>query len=190
LITATAIRDWEFIDSSTVKLKHTPRVMEKLLSQYPEIPWDKDTGTAPHRFCLLREADNQSQDLIASIHSILPRSWRWSKAERELRPEAYKLNLQGVPGLEPRHASYTATILAGIIVSLASSIWILVPTIIMSFQTERTRSLVTVAVAVTLFGFFLVVGVRTKSSETFLATATYAAILVVFLASSGSTNNQ
>jgi hypothetical protein len=59
----------------------------------------------------------------------------------------------------------------------------------MSFQTERTRSLVTVAVAVTLFGFFLVVGVRTKSSETFLATATYAAILVVFLASSGSTNN-
>jgi hypothetical protein len=163
--------------------------MEKLLSQYPEIPWDKDTGTAPHRFCLLREADGQPQDLIASIRSILPRSRRWSKAERELRPEAYKLNLQGVPGLEPRHPSLTATILAGIIVSLASSIWILVPTIIMSFQTERTRSLVTVAVSVTLFGFFLVVGVRTKTSETFLATATYAAILVVFLASSGSTNN-
>jgi uncharacterized membrane protein YcfT len=94
-----------------------------------------------------------------------------------------------VPCVGPRHPSLTATIIAGIIVSLASSVWILVPTIIMSFQVERTKSLVTVAVAVTLFGFFLVVGVRTKSSETFLATATYAAILVVFVGASGSTYN-
>ncbi len=43
------------------------------------------------------------------------------------------------------------------------------------------------AVAVTLFGFFLVVGVRTKTSETFLANATYAAILIVFVGSSSQT---
>jgi hypothetical protein len=92
-------------------------------------------------------------------------------------------------GVGPRHPSLIATILAGIIVSLASSVWILVATIIMSFQVDRMKSLVTVAVAVTLFGFFLVVGVRTKSPETFLTTTTRAAILVVFVSTSSSTYN-
>jgi hypothetical protein len=161
--------------------------MKNLLCQYPELPWNN--GTAPLQLALHREPERKPQDLISSIRSVIPRSWTWSRAERELRPEAYKLDMQGMPGLETRYPSVTATVLAGVIISLASSIWILVPTIIMSFQAERTKSLVTVAVAVTLFGFFLVVGVCTKTSETFLATATYAAILVVFLASSGCTNN-
>jgi hypothetical protein len=185
--TATAIRDWDFIKNATIKINHNPRYMENLLSQYPELQWDK--GTAPHRLALLREDEGNPQDLITSIRSVLPRSWCWSKAEKGLRPETYKLDLQGVQGVGPRHPSLTSTIFAGIIISLASSVWILVPTIIMSFQVDRTKSLVTVAVAVTLFGFFLVVGVRTKSSETFLATATYAAILVVFVGTSSSTYN-
>jgi hypothetical protein len=175
------------MSNSLVRINYNPAYMETLLSQYPELPWNK--ATAPHRLALLRHIDVTSQDLVSYIRSILPRSWCWSKAERELRPEVYKLDLQGVPGLGPRCPSLTITILAGTIVSLASSVWILVLTIIMSFQGDRTRSLVTVAIAVTLFGFFLVVGVRTKSSETFLATATYAAVLVVFVGSSSSTYN-
>ncbi len=161
--------------------------MERTLSQYPELPWDK--ATAPHRLALLRETEPMPQNLITLLGAVLPRSWRWSKTERELRPETYQLDLQSVPRVGPRHRSLTMTILAGIIVSVASSIWILVPTIIMSFQGDRTKSLITVAVAVTLFGFFLVAGVRTKTSETFLATATYAAVLVVFVGSSSSAYN-
>lgn len=185
--TAITIRDWDYIKSATVKINHNPRHMERTLSQYPELPWD--SATAPHRFALLREAEETPQDLTTIIGAVLPRSWSWSKAEQQLRPEAYKLDLQGVSGVRPRYPSLIMTILAGTIVSLASSVCILVPTIIMSFQGDRTKSLVTVAVAVTLFGFFLVVGVRTKISETFLATATYAAILVVFVGSSSSTYN-
>lgn len=182
---ATAIRDWDFISRSTTKLHHNPRYMENLQSQYPELSWDK--ANAPPRLALLSPAEDKSQNLITSIRSVLPRSWCWSKTERELRPQAYKLDLQGVSGLGPRNPSLTATILSGIILSLATSTLILVPMIIMSFQVGRTKSLVTVAVAVTLFGFVLVVGVRTRSSETFLATATYAAILVVFVSTSNST---
>lgn len=161
--------------------------MDKVCSQYPEIPWEK--GTALHRLALLRGVEERPQNIYEILCSIIPRAWCWSKKERELRHEAYKLDLQGRPGLRPKYPSVTATILAGIIVSLTSSMWILIPTIIMSFQASRTKCLITVGIAVTLFGFFLVVGVRTKSSETFLATATYAAILVVFIGSSSSTNN-
>jgi len=186
-ILATALRDWDFIVNSTVKLTPNPSYMENLLAQYPELPWDN--GIAPLQLALHPEPDRKPRDLISSIRLVLPRSWCWSKAEREMRPEVYKLDLQGIPGFEPRYPSLTATILAGIIVSLTSSIWILVPTIIVSFQEGRTKSLVTAAIAVTLFGFFLVVGVRTKTSETFLASATYAAILIVFVGSSNATTD-
>lgn len=129
---------------------------------------------------------DKPQDLTNFTRAALPCSWCWSKAEQKLRPAAYKLHLQGVRGLNPRQLSLPVTILAGIIISLTSSALILVPMIIMSFETDRTKSLVTVSIAVTLFGLCLAVVVRTKSSETFLATATYAAILVMFVGTSGS----
>ena len=181
--TATAIRDLEFMNQSTLKI-NCPGYIENLLSLYPEIPWDK--STPPHRLALLRKAVDSPQDLISFTRKMLPRSWCWSKAEQKLRPTMYELHLQGVPGAGPRQLSLPVTFLAGTIISLASSALILVPMIIMSFDTERTKSLATVAVAVTLFGLYLAVVMRTKSSETFLATATYAAILVVFVGASGS----
>jgi Family of unknown function (DUF6594) len=162
--------------------------MEDLLRQYPELPWNM--ATAPLQLTRHWEPESKHQDLISFTHSIIPRSWCWSKAEQELRPLAYKMDIQGVPGLKERHPSMVAIILAGILVSFTSSIWILVPTIFMSFEGGRTRGLVTVAVVVTLFGFFFVVGVRTKSSETFLATATYAAVLIIFVSSCSSISNQ
>jgi hypothetical protein len=106
--------------------------MENLLCQYPELPWNIDT--APHRLALYRPLQRKPRDLITSIQSVIPRSWSWSKAEREMRPEAYKLDMQGVPGLEAKCSSMTVTVITGVMVSLASSLWILVPSIIMSFQ--------------------------------------------------------
>jgi hypothetical protein len=52
--------------------------------------------------------------------------------------------------------------------------------VIMSFDTNRTKSLVTVSCSVILFGFVLGAVIRSKSSVIFVATATYAAVLVVF----------
>jgi len=55
------------------------------------------------------------------------------------------------------------------------------PYVIMTFDTNRTKSIVTISCSVLLFGFFLGAIVRSKSSEIFIATATYAAVLVVFV---------
>jgi hypothetical protein len=57
---------------------------------------------------------------------------------------------------------------------------------IMSFNTNRTKSLVTVSCSVVLFGVFLGAIIRSKSSEIFVANATYAAVLVVFVATGGT----
>jgi hypothetical protein len=56
------------------------------------------------------------------------------------------------------------------------------PMAIMSSNTNRTKSLVTVSCSVVLFGVFLGAIIRSKSSEIFVANATYAAVLVVFVA--------
>jgi hypothetical protein len=60
------------------------------------------------------------------------------------------------------------------------------PMAIMSFNTNRTKSLVTVSCSVVLFGVFLGAIIRSKSSEIFVANATYAAVLVVFVATGGT----
>jgi hypothetical protein len=53
--------------------------------------------------------------------------------------------------------------------------------VIMSINTNRSKSLITVSCSVLLFGFFLGAVMRSKSTEIFIATATYAAVLVVFV---------
>jgi uncharacterized membrane protein YhaH (DUF805 family) len=57
----------------------------------------------------------------------------------------------------------------------------------MSFRPSRSKSLITLLSAMLLFGLFLAVVVKARSTKIFVATATYAAVLVVFLATSGTT---
>ena len=53
--------------------------------------------------------------------------------------------------------------------------------LIMSFNTNRTKSLVTVSCIVLLIGFFLSAVMRSKSSDIFVVIVTSAAVLVVFV---------
>jgi hypothetical protein len=57
----------------------------------------------------------------------------------------------------------------------------------MSFRPSRSKTFITLSSAVLLLGFFLAVIAKAKSTKIFVATATYAAVLVVFLATSGTT---
>lgn len=75
------------------------------------------------------------------------------------------------------------------ILSLCSGASIIVPMVIMSFNGSTTKSLVTVSVAVVLFGFVLAAVVKVSSGNLIAATATYAAVLVVFVGVSGANND-
>ena len=79
--------------------------------------------------------------------------------------------------------------IASMILSLCSGASIIVPMVIMSFNGSTTKSLVTVSVAVVLFGFVLAAVVKVSSGNLIAATATYAAVLVVFVGVSGANSD-
>jgi hypothetical protein len=56
--------------------------------------------------------------------------------------------------------------------------------LIMTFDQSRTKSLITTSVAVLLFAAFLALGIKASNQDTLAATATYAAVLVVFVGAS------
>ena len=49
---------------------------------------------------------------------------------------------------------------------------------------QRTKSLITVSLAVTLFAAMMSIAMRASNTETLVATATYAAVLIVFVGTS------
>lgn len=61
---------------------------------------------------------------------------------------------------------------------------LVVPMLIMLLHASRNTSLITTSVSVLLFATFLAFGVSASPQETLVATATYAAVLVVFVGTS------
>ncbi len=64
--TATEIRDWDFINKSTIQLTHNFRYMEDLISHYPEHLWDKNKS--PYRIAIRGQSEDKPQ---RSNHSYL-----------------------------------------------------------------------------------------------------------------------
>lgn len=120
------------------------------------------------------------------LKRILPFSWTWTTEEREQYgvKEAKQVRHQ-----LPEQDTMAVHTIASFIISICSGATIIVPMIIMSFQPGQTKSLVTTSVAVLLFGFVLSAVIKIKSSDIFLATATYAAVLVVFVGISGTASS-
>ena len=59
------------------------------------------------------------------------------------------------------------------------------PVLIMSFHATKAKKLTTLSVTVLLFAIAMAMGFRATNAETLVATATYAAVLVVFVGTSG-----
>jgi hypothetical protein len=103
-----------------------------------------------------------------------------------VRPKDHQRDLEHKKGFQPRVTSLPIQIIGSTIVALFAGACIIAPMVFMSIRPDHSRNLLIVSVSVILFGFFLAAVVQIKSKEIFLATATYAAVLVVFVGSSGS----
>ena len=87
--------------------------------------------------------------------------------------------------LPPQNVSPFVDKLTRFIIAFTGGAALVVPMLIMSLPSiHRTKSLITVSLAVTLFAAMMSVGIRASNSETLVATATYAAVLVVFVGTS------
>ncbi|KAK8045525.1 hypothetical protein PG993_005549 [Apiospora rasikravindrae] len=112
-----------------------------------------------------------SDPLRDALKRQLPNA-RWAGA----RPEY-------LSGREPpEEVSSFVDKLARFIVAFVGGTALVVPMLIMRLpDVTLTKSLVTVSVAVLLFAAALSVGLRASNTETMVSTATYAAVLVVFV---------
>lgn len=115
----------------------------------------------------------------------LPSSLKWTSDEKSRYGFPFRQEL--LPkGQLPKQDSATVRVISSFMLSLCSGSTVIVPMIIMSFTPSQTKSLIVTSVAVLLFGFVLAAVMRIKSAGVFIATVTYAAVLVVFIGSSGT----
>lgn len=107
---------------------------------------------------------------------MLPGRLAFSPEERTQRAREYR------EGKLPMQASKTIDRLASFLVAVAGGAFLIVTMLIMTLGgPSLNTSLVTVSVAVLVFALVLAFAVRGSNAETMVATATYAAVLVVFV---------
>lgn len=150
------------------------------LSQaFPEIA-DLEGGPFNSQYCaLFSPAGIPSDPIRKALSGILPRRLTYTKAEMESRLDEY------LAGRPPATISPFVDKLTRFVIAFTGGASLVVPMLIMSLpSTNQKKSLITVSVAVTLFASLLSIGIRASNSETLVATATYATVLVVFVGTS------
>ena len=151
-----------------------------LAQAFPEIA-ELDGSPFSSRYCTLSSPASiiPSDPIRRTLSKILPLRLTYTKSEMESHFDDF---LARKP---PSTISPFVDKLTRFIIAFMGGASLVVPMLIMSLpSTNRTKSLVTVSVAVTLFALLLSSGMRTSNSETLVATATYAAVLVVFVGTS------
>jgi VIT1/CCC1 family predicted Fe2+/Mn2+ transporter len=108
---------------------------------------------------------------------ILPSWFTLTPSEWAKRKDGYSRDR---PPIVP---SVGVRVVAAAISTFAGGAFILLPIVFMCYSPSLEKSLATVSVSVLAFGFTIDAFVARFSSETLIATATYAAVLIVFVAS-------
>ena len=178
---AKAIRDFEYMNQLTI-LPDMARLDSRIFLHvaFPELanrlsePFNTTYRTLNRKIAL-------NGDVVREIlRRYLTRRLSWSPSERKANKVGYH------KGERPKTYSPFLDALARFIIAVGGGLSLIVPMLVMSFDASRTKSLVTVSVAVVLFALLLSLGFDTDNKDTLMATATYAAVLVVFVGTSST----
>ena len=153
--------------------------LERALTRaFPEIA-ELSGGPFDSRYCNL-SADSVIADPIRNfLKARLSRRLTYTKEELDSRIDEY------LDGLPPQNVSPFVDKMARFIIAFMGGAALVVPMLIMSLpSTNKTKSLITVSLAVTLFAAMISLAMRANNTETLVATATYAAVLIVFVGTS------
>ena len=129
-------------------------------------------------YSAFNELPDQIDPFRSTLMKYLPSRLTFSKFEKHERKTEYR---EGQP---PIHVSSFVDRLVRLIISLTGGFFVVVPMIIMSLSPSQVKSLVTVSVSVVMFALLVSFGYRVSNVETLISTATYAAVLVVFVGTS------
>jgi hypothetical protein len=175
---ADAIRDFEYFQGLTeCDENEATECRNNLTDAFDEIAMNEaDPYHTEYRYLETLFKPTRVDPLRDILRRRLPRSLAYSEEERKRHIlNYYKENKP------PSQISPFVDRLARFIIAFASGTSLIVPIIIMSLDKSLTKSLVTTSVAVVLLAAFLSFVIRTTNSETIVATAAYAAVLVVFI---------
>lgn len=203
---ANAIRDYQYLQDK----KHLDKIeqlnrklrLHKYFYSAADIsdPWES-------HYSYFQDEHHHRSAAIDPLREILmhylPSRLTFSHKERQARFKEYS------EGLPPKNVSGFVDRLARFVVAIAGGVFIVpsrIPSfplnrygvhigiligelvIIMTLKPSETKSLITVSVAVVVFALILSFGIRVSNVETLVSTATYAAVLVVFVGTSGGTS--
>jgi len=177
---ATAIKDYAYIQTLNEIAGSPASSRRRDISQaFPEIA-ELRGDPFNSRYCSLPSGHSIPSDPIRNhLKAFLPRRLTYTKPEMDSRIDEY------LHGLPPETVSPFVDRLTRFIIAFTGGAALVIPMLIMSLPSRNsTKSLITVSVAVTLFALMMSVAIRANNSETLVATATYAAVLVVFVGTS------
>ncbi|RFU76336.1 vit family domain-containing [Trichoderma arundinaceum] len=170
-----AIRDYEYLNKMVPITGSQARNQRLDIEQaFAEVGnLSEDPGT----YRRLPDTSMLASDPLRDIlKAILPKSLTYTKREIKRRTPEF---LEGQP---PTEVSPFVDKLARFIVAFIGGAALVVPMLIMRLpEVTLTKSLVTVSVAVLLFAVVLSLVLRASNTDTMVSTATYAAVLVVFV---------
>lgn len=141
-------------------------------SKDQNVPYDND-------YLSLQPRPSQTPDTIREfLRRRLPRHLSWTAAEKANRRADYS------QGRAPEIYSRSLDQIARFIVGLVGGLSLIVPLLIMAFHSSLTKTLVTVCIAVVAFALAAAIMFQLDNKDAITATATYAAVLVVFVGTS------
>ena len=114
------------------------------------------------------------------LKKVLPNYLTWTPEERHRRNVS---DFWG--GKPPQEISHFVDTLARFIVAITGGLSLVIPMLVMRLGETLPKSLTTVSVAVVLFAALTSLMFKASNVETLGATAAYAAVLVVFVGTSG-----
>jgi hypothetical protein len=180
---ATAIQNYHFLHQRKSLTKKESSKKRLLLQRYFHSRV-ADIRSFNSHYAYLDEADRKIDVLRAALMNGLPVWMTYSRDERAARKREYG------EGKAPKEVSVFVDRLCRFIIAAVGGLFLVGPMLIMAIDSSTRKSLVTVSASVLLFIAVLTFGVRVTTIETLVSTATYAAVLVVFVGSStGSSGN-
>jgi len=175
-----AIRDYEYLRNKKRLEKLEMRKRKLLLLKYFLTQNDFNDPLQSH-YSSFQEADDKIDPLRGIFMRYLPAWLTFSHEEKAARKMEYS------EGKAPKEVSVFVDRLVRFIIAVTGGGFLVVPMVLMTLAQSQTKSLVTVSVAVVFFALILSFGIRVSNVETLVSTATYAAVLVVFVGTSTGT---
>ena len=131
---------------------------------------------------------NGSRDIIRhSLRKCLRAFWFFIRRERRVQdPCASAATLESNLKTSHQNTARLAEIITRFLVALLAGVFLVIPLIILSYQSSNQTHLITISICIVIFSLLVSLVSQASNEQTMVASAGYAAVLVVFLSNSSN----